>query len=165
MINGFYRLLDKKMLILLVIMLLISPTLCGKNTYTICLVYSHYLTVYLNNVYLLTVYQYCYRLNALSSYMITRLKDDAFYTQSYLAIVLFGIFYTLIIYISYYFFFGAILSEDLPVTFIFMVLNLVITGFESTIIFLQIGQKKNFLYLVLPILINFIFHIIFTKLF
>ncbi len=165
MIKSFYRLIDRKMILLLIVLLIISPTLCGKNTYTVCLVYSHYLTVYLNNAYLLMIYQYCYRLNTLSSYMITRIQEEPFYKMSYVSIISIGFLYTFIIYISYYFFFGAISQEDFAITIFFMILNFIINGIESTIIFLQIGQKKNFLYLALPILINFIFHIIFTNLF
>ncbi len=108
MIKGIYRLLDAKMLLLLIIMLFASPTLCGINTYTICLVYSHYLTVYLNNVYLLMLYQYSSRINALSSYMVIRLKENTFYKKSYLSFMMIGFLYTIIIYISYYFFFGEI---------------------------------------------------------
>lgn len=165
MIKSFYRLIDIKMILLLIVMLIISPTLCGKNTYTICLIYSHYLTIYLNNVYLLMLYQYSYRLNALSSYIITRIKENKFYTFSYLSFISIGFLYTLIIYISYYFFFGAIPQESLTITLYFMILNIIMNGLESTIIYLQIGQKKNFLYLALPILINIVFHIIFTNLY
>jgi len=165
MIRSFYRLLDIKMLILLLVMLIISPTFCGINTYTICLVYSHYLTMYLNNVYLLMLYQYGYRINTLSSYMITRMDDKSFYKKAYFAFISIGFIYTLIIYISYYFFFGAIPIEQLQLTVYFMIINLIINGIESTIIYMQIGNKKNFAYLVIPILINVIFHITFINIF
>ena len=71
MIKSFYRLVDKKMIALLILMLVISPTLCGKNTYTICLIYSHYLTIYMNNVYLLMMYQYASRCQTFRLYNYT----------------------------------------------------------------------------------------------
>ena len=46
-----------------------------------------------------------------------------------------------------------------------MILNLIVTFIETTFIYLQIGQKKNFIYLALPIFMNFLFHIVYTKLF
>lgn len=164
MIKSTYLLFDKKMFFILLMMLLISPTLCGQNTYTICLVESHYLTVYLNNVYLLALYQYISRLNALSPFLIIRIGEKKFYSHSYYSILLLSGIYTSIIYISYYFFFGAIPLETLAITIIFMILNMMIIEIESTIVYMQLGQKKHFLYLALPILINFMFHIIFTNL-
>lgn len=165
MIRAFYRLLDKKMILLLILMFIASPILCGQNTYTMCLIYSHYLTVYIHNVYLLMIYQYSSRINAIAPYFITRIGEQPFYTYGYLAFLSIGFIYTLIIYIGYYFFFGAIPQETYAVTVLFMILNLIINGIENSIIFMQIGQKKNFLYLAGPILINFMFHILFTKLF
>ena len=165
MIRKFYCLLDKKALLILLIALIVSPTLCGKNTYTICLIYSHYLTVYLNNIYLLVVYQYISRLNAIDSLLITRIGEDKFYTYSYLTLMSTGVLYNIIIYISYYFFFGNIPYDFIALTVIFMILNIVINGIENNIIYLQIGQKKNFAYLAIPIIINFMFHILFTALF
>lgn len=164
MIRTLLSLFQKKMLILLIIMLIISPVFLGINTYTICLVQSHYLTVYLNNVYLLALYQYSSYLNTMSPFLITRMKESKFYTYSYLCILLISMIYTLTIYISYYFFFGAIPSDTFQITVIFMILNIIVIGIESTILYMQIGQKKNFIYLVLPIVINFMFHMIFTSL-
>lgn len=164
MIKSIHLLFDKKMFLLLIVMLLISPVLCGQNTYTICLVQSHYLTIYLNNVYLLALYQYTYSLNRLSPYLITRIGEKRFYTHSYISILLISCFYTLTIYISYYFFFGAIPQDTLVMTILFMIFNILMIEIESTIVYLQIGQKKNFIYLALPILMNLIFHITFTNL-
>lgn len=45
MIRKWFSLLDQRVVILLMAMLIASPVLCGKNTYTICLIYSHYLAV------------------------------------------------------------------------------------------------------------------------
>lgn len=165
MIRKFYRIIDIKMILLLIIMLIISPTLGGKNTYTVCLVYSHYLTIYMNNIYLLMIYQYSSRLNQLMMPIITRIGEKCFYLMSYISLITIGVLYNLIIYISYYFFFGGIPSSMYPITCIFMILNIIVNCFESTIVYMQIGQKKNFLYLVLPIMINFLFHIVFTKTF
>lgn len=165
MIKSFYRLIDIKMVILLILMLIISPTLCGQNTYTICLVYSHYLTIYMNNIYLLMMYQYASRCNTLSAYIMTRIGQKKFYQILYWIFISVSILYTLIIYISYYFFFGAIPAETFLFTIYFMIINMIITAIESTLIYLQIGTKKNFLYLILPILINFLFHFIYTNLF
>lgn len=160
-----YRLLDIKMIILLIVMLIASPVVWGKNTYTVCLVYSHYLTVYMNNVFLLTIYKYTSKINTLLPYFITRLKQDLFYKYTYFSTLSIGIIYTLIIYVSYYFFFGAIESEMLFMTILFMITNMIVMCVECSFIYMQIGQKKNFLYLVTPIVINFLFHICFTKLF
>ena len=73
--------------------------------------------------------------------------------------------YTMIIYISYAFFFGGILPEDMFVTILFMILNLIVTFIETTFIISTNWSKKEFYLLALPIFMNFLFHIVYTKLF
>ncbi len=165
MTKSYLRLIDHKLLIILILAFIASPILCGVNKYIICLAYSHYLTVYLNNIFLLFTYQYTYRLNQFTHPLITRIGYDRFYSHSYFFIVGMGFLYHLIIYIGYYVFFGPILPEDLILTICFMVINLMIAGIECSIIYLQLGKKKNFIYLVLPIFINFVFHFLWIKFF
>ena len=163
MIKKWFKLLDVKVMIILIMMLFASPILCGKNTYTICLIYSNYLCVYMNNVFLLMNYQFTAQCNRLLSPIITRIGEQK--TSVYYFLMMVSFIYTMIIYISYAFFFGGILPEDMFVTILFMILNLIVTFIETTFIYLQIGQKKNFIYLALPIFMNFLFHIVYTKLF
>lgn len=165
MIKKWFKLLDVKVMIILIMMLFASPILCGKNTYTICLIYSNYLCVYMNNVFLLMNYQFTAQCNRLLSPIITRIGEQKTYTSVYYFLMMVSFMYTMIIYISYAFFFGGILPEDMFVTILFMILNLIVTFIETTFIYLQIGQKKNFIYLALPIFMNFLFHIVYTKLF
>lgn len=165
MIKKWFKLLDVKVMIILIMMLFASPILCGKNTYTICLIYSNYLCVYMNNVFLLMNYQFTAQCNRLLSPIITRIGEQKTYTSVYYFLMMVSFIYTMIIYISYAFFFGGILPEDMFVTILFMILNLIVTFIETTFIYLQIGQKKNFIYLALPIVMNFLFHIVYTKLF
>lgn len=165
MIKKWFKLLDVKVMIILIMMLFASPILCGKNTYTICLIYSNYLCVYMNNVFLLMNYQFTAQCNRLLSPIITRIGEQKTYTSVYYFLMMISFIYTMIIYISYAFFFGGILPEDMFVTILFMILNLIVTFIETTFIYLQIGQKKNFIYLALPIFMNFLFHIVYTKLF
>lgn len=165
MIKKWFKLLDVKVMIVLIMMLFASPILCGKNTYTICLIYSNYLCVYMNNVFLLMNYQFTAQCNRLLSPIITRIGEQKTYTSVYYFLMMVSFIYTMIIYISYAFFFGGILPEDMFVTILFMILNLIVTFIETTFIYLQIGQKKNFIYLALPIFMNFLFHIVYTKLF
>lgn len=165
MIKKWFKLLDVKVMIILIMMLFASPILCGKNTYTICLIYSNYLCVYMNNVFLLMNYQFTAQCNRLLSPIITRIGEQKTYTSVYYFLMMVSFIYTMIIYISYAFFFGSILPEDMFVTILFMILNLIVTFIETTFIYLQIGQKKNFIYLALPIFMNFLFHIVYTKLF
>lgn len=165
MIRKWFSLLDQRVIVLLIAMLIASPLLCGKNTYTICLIYSHYLAVYMNNVFLLMTYQWIARLNRLFSPVLIRIGENRTYTTAYIFLLLVSFIYTITIYISYYFFFGAITKADLFVTVIFMIINVIITFIEMSIIYLQIGHKKSFIYLALPIFINFLFHLVYTKLF
>ena len=165
MIKKWIKLIDVKVMIILIMMLFASPILCGKNTYTICLIYSNYLCVYMNNVFLLMNYQFTAQCNRLLSPIITRIGEQKTYTSVYYFLMMVSFIYTMIIYISYAFFFGGILPEDMFVTILFMILNLIVTFIETTFIYLQNSKKKNFIYLALPIFMNFLFHIVYTKLF
>ena len=163
MIKMYLKALDIKILVLMLLALIASPTLCGKNTYTICLIYSHFLTMYMNNLYLMLMYQQVDRINLLNDSIITRIGANRFYLYNYLELIIVGIVYNLIIYISYYFFFGSIPQNDIQLTFFFMILNIIITSIENSIIYLQLGKKKKFAYLALPIIINLLFHLAFTQ--
>ncbi|KXU45373.1 hypothetical protein HMPREF3037_02330 [Candidatus Stoquefichus sp. KLE1796] len=110
-------------------------------------------------------YQLAYRFNSLHAFMLLRIGEKKYYQMTYFSLILLGLLYTFMIYISYYFFFGAIEIQSLYITVIYMLLNIIVVCIENTIIYLQIGQKKNFLYLALPIFINFLFHILFSQLF
>ena len=113
MIKMYLKALDIKILVLMLLALIASPTLCGKNTYTICLIYSHFLTMYMNNLYLMLMYQQVDRINLLNDSIITRIGANRFYLYNYLELIIVGIVYNLIIYISYYFFFGSIPQNDI----------------------------------------------------
>lgn len=165
MIKMYLKSLDIKILVLMLLALIASPTLCGKESYTVCLIYSHYLTMYLNILYLMLIYQQTDRINLLNDSIITRIGASKYYIYSYIQLIAIAIIYNAIIYISYYFFFGAIPQNALELTFLFMILNVITTCIENTIIYMQIGKKKRFIYLALPIIINLLFHFAFTKTF
>lgn len=165
MIKMYIKSLDIKILVLMLLALIASPTLCGKESYTVCLIYSHYLTMYLNILYLMLIYQQTDRINLLNDSIITRIGSLKYYLYSYIQLILLGVIYNLIIYISYYFFFGSIPDNALELTIFFMLLNIIITCVENTIIYMQIGKKKRFIYLALPIIINLLFHLAFTNTF
>lgn len=163
MIKAFYKFIDFKLLCVLFLAYIASPLVLGEGTYTVCLVYSHYLSVYLNNIFLLFIYQYTYRLNQLIYPLIIRMGQKSFYTLTYILMIGMGVIYNLIIYTGYYFFFGPILSQDLFITICFMITNIMVCAFECSIVYLQLGKKKNFMYLAIPIFINFIFHYTWIK--
>ena len=158
MIKTFFHLLNKKFFILLVLSLLASPILWGYNTYSYCLIESHYLTVYVNNLFLLFIYQFIDCLNQIYYPMILRIKKDYFDFWSYFFMIALGLIYTLTIYISYYFFFGAIPESEQTITILFMIVNLCLCCFECSLVYMQLGKKKKFSYLAIPIFMNFLFH-------
>ncbi len=154
----FFRLLDKRLIVFVVALLIASPIVWGKNTYTYCLINSHYLTVYVNPVFLLFVYQYIYRMNQIHNPLILRLSKESYETNSYLSVIFLACVYCLFVYGSYYIFFTVIESQLFVYTFLFMIVNLTMTCLECSLIYLQLGKHKRFLYIALPIFVNFLFH-------
>ena len=163
MIKIGYHLLDFKVVFFMFLALIASPLLCGQNTFTMCLIFSHYITVYLNNFFLLFLYQYVYRFHQLMYPMIMRIGQETFYIMSYIWVVGLGFIYNFILYISYYFFFGPLKDYEVMVSILFMISNLMMCGLECSFVYLQLGKKKNFIYLALPIFMNFIFHFIWLE--
>lgn len=143
MIKPFFQLLNKKLLILLIIALLASPVLWGYNTFSYCLIESHYLTVYLNNLFLLFVYQFVDYLNQIYYPMRLRIDKERFDFYSYFFVISLGLCYTLIVYISYYFFFGTIPTSVYTLTCLFMVVNLCVCCIECSFIYMQLGKRKD----------------------
>jgi hypothetical protein len=84
MIKAYIKSLDKKILLLMLFALIASPTLCGINTYTVCLIYSHYLCIYLNNLYLMLMYQQVDKLNLLNDLITVRIGTTKYYIYSLL---------------------------------------------------------------------------------
>jgi hypothetical protein len=165
MIKAYIKSLDKKILLLMLFALIASPTLCGINTYTVCLIYSHYLCIYLNNLYLMLMYQQVDKLNLLNDLITVRIGTTKYYIYSYIQIIMIGIIYNLIIYICYYFFFGSIPTESVSLTHFYMIINVIVTCIENSIIYMQLGNKKRFSYLAIPIMMNLLFHLVFTTIF
>lgn len=158
MIKSFWQLLNKKFLIFLILALLASPILWGYNTFSYCLIESHYLTVYVNNLFLLFVYQFVYCLNQIYYPLLVRIDKNRFDFCSYFFVLGLGICYVCLIYVSYYIFFGAIPTHIYTLTWLFMVVNLCICCIECSLVYMQLGKKKRFLYLAIPIFLNFLFH-------
>lgn len=158
MIKAFFKLIDKKLLILFIFALLASPVLCGKNTFSYCLIYSHYPTIYLNNIFLLFIYQYTYHLQQLFYPLIIRIQQNTFYLSSYCMIISLCFIYNIIFYISYYLFFGLPTTNEFAFVIGYMFIHMVISGLECSIVYLQLGQKKNFIYLAIPMIMNILFH-------
>lgn len=154
----FFRLLDKRYMVFIIILLIASPVVWGKNTYTYCLINSHYLTVYVNPIFLLFIYQYIYRMNQIHHPLILRLSKETYETYAYLSVICLACLYCLFVYSSYYIFFPVIESQLLVYTFLFMIVNLTMTCLECSVIYLQLGKHKRFLYIALPIFMNFLFH-------
>lgn len=161
----FYRLLDQRLIFIIFLLLIASPLVWGTNTYTYCLIYSHYLSVYVNPIFLLFIYQYVYRLNQVHMPLTIRLSQEKYELHAYLSLLLLATTYCLLVYSSYYFFFPTLEKQWLGLTLIFMIVNFTIICLECTIIYLQLGRRKTFLYIALPIFINFLFHFLWLQYF
>lgn len=122
---------------------------------------SNYITTVLNLVYLIFAYTRTSMLEDLSSYLIQRIKKKKY--ESLQFSIAFGslAIYCVLLYGS------SILFFEIPTGYetmflSFLIINTLVYIFEEAIILLQIGSRKNILYLVIPILINFVFRYAFV---
>lgn len=140
--------------ILLFLFLLVSPE--DDFGYIELFVEGHYTTYFFNTYLFIFLYKLVSYLNVLDIYLFTRLnhKQTKRIVLSFIFMVIISIL--LISYIAGWLRYG-VSSRSINLLNIFICLQ-VIYIISAYIIYLQFSRKKNFVFIILPIALNFIFH-------
>lgn len=120
---------------------------------------NNYITLILNNFYLLNTYKKIKVYNQMSHYMIIRngykktVKD--MYTLSLL--ISFVYYFTLSTLLLFIYGYKGIHLELI----LLFILGFIVCIIESLFVFLQFNRKTNIIYIIIPLCINLIFHYLF----
>ncbi len=145
--------------LLIIIPILISPMFIGSDgVYLDTIMYSHYITLIPNVVFLIFCYKQYSKINTMFTIITTRLGGFKVFLFS----VSFGIvailFYSILLYLFIASFVQFTDTTSIEMTFIYIGSSIIFYLLEQFIMVFQLGNKKNILYILLPIMLNFFFH-------
>ena len=162
MINKFWAIIKKYEYLILMFLILIMPLLIRLNedvNFIYILLTSHYITLIINVCYFVIMYKKIQVINCLRYYLISRVGLKTAKT----AIHLFATMYTLIFTVILYSFLLAIYgcNNTNMLLIVLLIFNTILYLIETNFIFLQFNRKSNVLFIIIPIIINFVYHYVF----
>ncbi len=159
MTNKFFKLFKKSDYLIIAFLLLIIPFLIRLNekvNFIYIILTSNYITLIVNTFYFVIMYKKIQIINCLKYYIISKIGLRT--TKK--MIHLFASICTLI-FIStlYIFLLGVYGCSNLNLNLIILlIINTIMYLIETHFIFLQFNRKSNILFIIIPIIINIIYH-------
>ncbi|MGX8850943.1 hypothetical protein [Amedibacillus sp. YH-ame10] len=145
-----------RILILLVLFALTPIATYGIDNMVGLFISSNYITTVLNVAYIIYAYSRTCLMEGISTNIIQRVKIEKYYKLNVQLSILSLLVFCTLLYGSALMFFEVPRGyESLIITFI--ILNTIVYIIEEVIILMQIGCKRNILYIILPLMINFVF--------
>lgn len=159
MLKAYKNYVSLKAIGLLLILFALTP-IATYNVENIIqgLIGSNYITLILNNLYIIFAFQRVNKINDLQNILIPRITLRQFYVEQMKLGMITICIYSILLYSSCFLFFGLAPEHYEQYVTLFMLTNFVIYVIEELILSLQIGKKESWIYLVLPIAINFYYH-------
>lgn len=122
---------------------------------------SNYITTVLNIVYLIYAYTRTSMIEDISPYLIQRINRNQYNNLQFRIAYGSLAIYCILLYGCSMIFFE--IPQGYKTMFIyFLIINTLVYIIEEAIILLQIGNKKNILYLIIPLILNFVFRYAFV---
>lgn len=156
-INDFFKLFKIRDFMIYGILLAFIPFLINaKVNFINVLLSSNYITLILNIYFLALMYKINKDINNIKNQMIVRLslKKMKFIIHAFANICV--LIYVLSLYFYLFLIYGN--SNFDTILLVCLLLNTFIYFIEINIVFLQFNKKNNPVFIILPIIINFIFH-------
>ena len=159
------KLLEKDRLKYFIIILLVSFLSClllsGKRSSDVDLISvlssSNYICLILNNLYIYYMYTRCLKIRGVHDKIITRIGQKKFFNSYVINFVIDIIVYFLLIMLPIYIKFGINFSY-INIFIVYLVLNFTCFFVEEVIGMLIFLVPNGYKYIVIPIILNFIFH-------
>lgn len=152
--------------LIIAIPILLAPFLMGTSgVYLDTIIFSHYITLVPNVIFIIFCYKQYSKINAMYTIIATRIGSfKAFFTTIIFSVTA-TLCYSAILYSYLAIFLKLPNVSDMKVTYLYIGTSIIIYLTEQFIMAFQIGKKKNLLYVLLPILLNFAFHYYFIPLY
>jgi len=162
MTNKLFGLIKKYEFFILMFLILIMPLLIKLNekvNFIYILLTSNYITLIINVCYFVIMYKKIQIINCLKYYIISRMGLKT----ARKSIHLFASICTLIFSLTLYNFLLSIYGCNNTNIFliVLLIINTILYLIETNFIFLQFNRKSNVLFVVIPIIINFVYHYVF----
>lgn len=166
MIKLYFNNITTKEYLLLIFPILIAPIVMGtQGIYLDTILYSHYITLVPNIIFIMFCYKQYYKINVMYNIIVTRIGSFKTFTISVFFGVGITILYSAILYLYLATFLRFPYTMNMKITFIYICISIFIYLSEQIIMTFQLGNKKNVLYILIPVTINFIFHYYFVPLY
>ena len=150
---------DTISLIVLILLLPVVTRLDRRVNFIYILLTSNYITLILNITYLVIMYKKVMIINGINHTLITRKGYKNTKQNIYAFMILTTLLFLVILYGFLFFVYG--LSHMSIKLLLMLVSYTFLYLFDISIIYLQFDRKSNILYIVLPIIINLVYHYMF----
>lgn len=162
MINKFFGLIKKYEYFILVILITVMPLLVkldGKVNFIYILLTSNYITLIINVCYFVIMYKKIQIINCMRYYLISRIglrttKKNIHLFASICTLIFLVVFYSFLLGI-----YGC--NNTNPLLIVLLIIHTILYLIETNFIFLQFNRKSNVLFIMIPIIINFVYHYVF----
>lgn len=153
-----YIKLEKRYIILMILLILLHPVLTGGITNIANgLIFAHFPTLILNNLYILLIYRRICFFNSLRYLIIPRIGKKLYFITN----LIFSIFSFLFYYLVLTVFFCSVYiirQEDMPLLIVFCILNFFLYLIFELLMLFQLNKEKSLVYVIIPIILNLYFH-------
>lgn len=166
MLNFLKDNIKAKDLIIIMAPILISFVFINvDSTYNQYLIYSHYIALIPNTIFILISYRIYSKVNDMYNSIAIRIGCIKVLKYSTLIAIILILVYSVLLYSYNSLFYALPSGDDLKLLGLFILSNTACYLIEHIIMILQIGVKKNILYIFIPIAINFAYHFYFVPYF
>lgn len=159
LINNFIKLFKLHEIIILLLLIVLIPCLV-QTTHEVNFIYilltNNYISLIINVYYLITMYKKIQILNNISNQMITRITKNKLVLHMHIFIT--AVSFAFVIFLNLFLLYVYGCNNMNINLFILSMIHTVFISIMTNIIFLQFNRKTNILFIVVPILLNFIYH-------
>ena len=162
MINKLFGLIKKYEYFVLVFLILMMPLLIklnGEVNFIYILLTSNYITLIINVCYFVIMYKKIQVINCLRYYLIPRVGLKTAKKAIHLFATICTLIFTVILYSFLLALYGCNNTNILLI--VLLIFNTILYLIETNFIFLQFNRKSNVLFIIIPIIINFVYHYVF----
>ncbi len=161
-INKLFRLMKISELIIGVILIFMIPVLIRLNSkvnFIYIVLTSNYITLIINVYYFVIVYKKLQVINFIKYYLIQRWGLKKAKITIHIFVSIYTLLFSIVLYSFLFVIYGC--HDTTALLLVLLMLNTVLYLIEINFIALQFNRKSNALFVVVPIIMNFVFHYLF----
>ena len=162
LINKLFLLIKRYEYVLLGFLICIIPLLIkldGEVNFIYILLTNNYITLIINICYFIIMYKKIQIINAMRYYLIPRMGLKLVKKTIHIFASICTMLFLFVLYGYLYAIYG---SKGMNISlFVMLILNTIVYLVETNFIFLQFNKKSNIVFIIIPMILNFIYHYMF----